>query len=142
MSFLLDTNVVSELAKPDISPNVARFILNRPQEAFYISVITIAEIRCGVALLPPGKRRDRLETWLGIDLPRRFEGRIVEVAHDIALAWGDLMAWSRRNGANLEPMDGLIAATSQARDLTLVTRNIRDFDRLGLRLLDPWIEQP
>lgn len=142
MSFLLDTNVVSELAKRDLSPNVARFIQAKPQNDFFISVITLAEIRCGVALLPTGKRRDALETWLGADLPQRFDGRIIEVAHDIALAWGDLMAWSRRNGANLEPMDGLIAATSRMRDLTLVTRNIRDFDRLGLRLLDPWIEQP
>lgn len=141
MSFLLDTNVVSELAKRDLSPNVAQFIRTKPQNEFFISVITIAEIRCGVALLPTGKRRDALGAWLGTDLPQRFDGRIIDVAHDIALAWGDLMAWSRRNGANLEPMDGLIAATSRMRDLTLVTRNIRDFDRLGLRLLDPWIEQ-
>ncbi|MBR2816164.1 MAG: type II toxin-antitoxin system VapC family toxin [Reyranella sp.] len=142
MSFLLDTNVVSELAKRDLSPNVARFIRAKPQNEFFISVITLAEIRCGVALLPNGKRRDALEAWLGADLPQRFDGRIIGVASDIALAWGDLMAWSRRNGANLEPMDGLIAATSRVRDLTLVTRNTRDFDRLGLRLLDPWIEQP
>jgi predicted nucleic acid-binding protein len=141
LSFLLDTNVVSELAKPEISPYVAQFILSRPQEAFFISVITIAEIRCGIALLPPGRRRDKLEGWLGIDLQQRFEGRIVEVAPDIALTWGDLMAWSRQHGANLEPMDGLIAATSQARGLTLVTRNVRDFERLGLQLLDPWTEQ-
>ncbi|WP_346361265.1 PIN domain-containing protein [Bosea sp. (in: a-proteobacteria)] len=86
MSFLLDTNVVSELAKRDLSPNVARFIRAKSQDEFFISVITLAEIRCGVALLPNGKRRDALETWLGADLPQRFDGRIVDVAQDIALA--------------------------------------------------------
>ena len=73
---------------------------------------------------------------------RRFGSRILGIDSDTAAAWGELMALSERKGANLKAMDGLLAATAVAHNLTLVTRNIRDFDRLGLRLLDPWIEQP
>lgn len=138
MSFLLDTNVVSELSRPTMPPEVRQFLMQNQEDDFFISVVTLAEIRHGIALLPTGRRREILEFWLGIDLPRRFSGRIVDIDSKIAIAWGDLMAWSRENGANLQPMDGLIAATSKVRELTLVTRNIRDFRRLGLNLVNPW----
>lgn len=138
MSFLLDTNVVSELARPAMPQRVRLFLLGQPEDAFFISVVTIAELRHGIALLPEGRRRDALESWFGGSLLQRFDGRIVNIDPDIAMAWGDLMAWSRKSGANLQPMDGLIAATSKVREHTLVTRNVRDFNRLGLDLVNPW----
>ncbi len=139
MTYLLDTNVVSELAKAEPWPSVSRFVDERESQ-LYISVITLAEIRYGVALLNPGRRRATFETWLTDDIPDRFGDRILGIDPSIAKSWGDLMALSQRRGANVQAMDGLLAATAHARGLVLVTRNTRDFAKLDLRLLDPWDE--
>lgn len=141
MIYLLDTNVVSELIRPNAAPNVSRFV-DAFEDRLHVSVITLAEIRFGIARMEHGRRRLAFENWLDQDVSARFGSRILDIEVDIAAAWGELMAMSERRGANLKAMDGLLAATAVARDLTLVTRNIRDFDRLGLRLLDPWVEQP
>ncbi|MGX1787711.1 PIN domain-containing protein [Bosea sp. NPDC055332] len=141
MIYLLDTNVVSELIRPNASPNVSQFV-DAFEDRLHVSVITLAEIRFGIARMEHGRRRLAFENWLDQDVSARFGSRILNIDVDIAAAWGELMALSERRGTNLKAMDGLLAATAVARDLTLVTRNIRDFDRLGLRLLDPWIEQP
>lgn len=140
MIYLLDTNVVSELIRPNASPNVSQFV-DAFEDRLHVSVVTFAEIRFGIARMEHGRRRLAFENWLDQDVPARFGSRILDIEVDIAAAWGELMALSERRGANLKAMDGLLAATAVARDLTLVTRNTRDFDRLGLRLLDPWIEQ-
>ena len=139
MTYLLDTNVVSELAKAEPWPSVSRFVDERESQ-LYISVITLAEIRYGVALLDPGRRRATFETWLTDDIPNRFGDRILGIDPSIAKSWGDLMALSQRRGASVQALDGLLAATAHARGLIVVTRNTRDFAKLDLRLLDPWDE--
>ena len=99
-----------------------------------LSVISLAEIRFEVERLPPGRRRTRLNHWLREELPTRFEGRIVPVDEEVAEACGRLLAQARRSGRGLEATDALIAATCEVRDLVLATRNLADFQDLGIEL--------
>jgi predicted nucleic acid-binding protein len=138
MTFLLDTNVVSELAKPNMSHSVELFLRRTAEERLFISVVTLAEIRYGLALLPAGQRRERMEQWLDFKLIARFKSRTLNIEPEIALAWGDLMAGSRRSGANLQPMEGLLAATARVSGLTLATRNVKHFADLGVPVFNPW----
>ena len=110
------------------------------EDRSFISVISIAEIRRGVALMDQGRKRDALTAWLADDLPQRFEHRVLLVDAPIALAWGDLMGHAKRKDRGLSSMDGLIAATAIAYQLTLATRNIKDFEDLGIELVDPSVE--
>ena len=108
------------------------------EDRAFISVVTLAEIRRGVALMQTGRRRDALAHWLADDLVDRFAGRILPVDERTAFAWGDLMAEAKRRGLGLASMDGFLAATTIAHGLTLVTRNVQDFRGLAVELLDPW----
>ena len=138
MRLLLDTNVLSEVTRPRPDARVLQWLDELDEDRSFISVVSIAEIRRGVALMDKGRKRDALNEWLTSDLPQRFDQRVIAVEQDVALAWGDLMGDAKRNGRNLSSMDGLIAATAIAHDLALATRNIRDFEGLGIRLIDPW----
>ena len=139
MNFLLDTNVVSEWARPRPDPNVVRWLLEADEDSLYLSVLTFAEIRMGIESMQPGQRRESLDRWLDDELTERFEPRILNVDLAIARAWGGLVTRSQRIGANLGAMDALFAATAQVYGLTFVTRNMRHFDRLGIALLNPWL---
>ncbi|MBN9274791.1 MAG: type II toxin-antitoxin system VapC family toxin, partial [Mesorhizobium sp.] len=108
------------------------------EDRSFISVVSIAEIRRGVALMDEGRKREALAEWLTRDLPQRFEQRVLPVDEPVALAWGDLMGLAKRRGRGLSSMDGLIAATAVARQLTLATRNTKDFEGFGVELFDPW----
>jgi len=140
MRLLLDTNVLSEVTKPRPAQGVLNWLHGLDEDRTFISIVSIAEIRRGVALMDSGRKRDALDEWLTHDLPQRFENRIVPVEGAVALAWGDLMALAKRSGRGLASMDGLIAATSIAHDLTLATRNIKDFDGFGIDIIDPWAD--
>jgi predicted nucleic acid-binding protein len=133
---LLDTNVLSEVTKPAPDSRVLEWLDQLDEDRSFISVVSIAEIRRGVALMDEGRKREALAEWLAQDLPQRFEQRVLHIDEPIALAWGDLMALAKRRG--LSSMDGLIAATAVAHNLTLATRNTRDFEGFGFELLDPW----
>jgi len=135
---LLDTNVLSEVTKPRPDERVLQWLHGLDEDRTFISVISIAEIRRGVALMDTGRKRDALAEWLAHDLPRRFESRVIPVEETVALAWGDLMALAKRNGRGLASMDGLIAATAIAHDLSIATRNTKDFESFGLEIIDPW----
>ncbi|TPK59972.1 type II toxin-antitoxin system VapC family toxin [Mesorhizobium sp. B2-3-3] len=138
MKLLLDTNVLSEATRPSPDVRVLEWLDGLDEDRTFISVVSIAEIRRGVALMDEGRKREALAEWLALDLPQRFEQRVLPVDEPVALAWGDLMGFAKRRGRGLSSMDGLIAATAIARQLTLATRNTRDFEGLGLELLDPW----
>ncbi|MBX5151491.1 type II toxin-antitoxin system VapC family toxin [Rhizobium lentis] len=139
MRLLLDTNVLSEVTKPNPDARVLGWLDGLDEDRSFISVVSVAEIRRGVALMDKGRKRDVLADWLARDLPQRFERRIIPVDEAVALAWGDLMGHAKRSGRGLSSMDGLIAATAVAHDLTLATRNTRDFQGLGIELVDPWV---
>jgi predicted nucleic acid-binding protein len=138
VSFLLDTNVVSEWTRPLPDEGVVAWLAEVDEDRVFISVVTLAELRHGVARLPAGTRRTRLDGWLTDLVPLRFEGRVLSVDPAIADAWGRLMADASDRGRPLGAMDGFIAATAGWHDLTLVTRNVADFETSGLRLLNPW----
>lgn len=142
MNFLLDTNVVSEWVKPQPDRNVISWLAEVDEDRVFISVIAFAEIRRGVELLPAGRRRQRLALWLAEDLPLRFEKRVLPIDPQIAETWGVIMARGRKAGLALGLMDAFVAATAEAHDLKLVTRNIKDFEGLNVSLLDPWASRP
>lgn len=140
MRILLDTNVISEPQKPLPSTAVERFIRDTPEEGLYLSIITIAELYRGVALMTEGRRRIRLSEWVTAELPERFGDRLLPITTPIAALWGEVMAQSRRNGLNISVMDGFLAATAAAHSLAIATRNVRHFTGLGLTVIDPWDE--
>jgi len=138
VSFLLDTNVVSEWVRPQPDRNVISWLAEVDEDRVFISVISFAEIRWGVELLPVGRRRERLATWLAEELPVRFEERILDIDQRVAETWGVVTARGQKIGLTLGSMDALVAATAEAHNLTLATRNVKDFQRLGIALFDPW----
>ncbi|WP_027575562.1 type II toxin-antitoxin system VapC family toxin [Bradyrhizobium sp. WSM1743] len=138
MNLLLDTNVLSEVQRPAPSPNVLAWLDAIDEDRAFISVASIAELRRGIALLEDGRRRTALAAWLAHDLPTRFAERILPIDHAVAEHWGDLMAQSRRSGIALSVIDGFFAATALANNLTLVTRDVKDFAAFGVPLLNPW----
>jgi hypothetical protein len=140
VNLLLDTNVLSEVQRPAPDPKVLGWLDNVDEDRVFISVATIAELRRGIALMDDGRRRAALTVWLVNDLPARFADRILLIDQTVAERWGDLMAQSRRSGVALSVMDGFFAATALAKELTLVTRNVRDFAPFGVRLHNPWDE--
>jgi predicted nucleic acid-binding protein len=140
VNFLLDTNVLSEVRRPAPNMKVLGWLDAVDEDRVFISVASIAELRRGVALMNDGHRRAALAAWLANDLPARFAERILPIDHGVAEHWGDLMAQSRRSGIALSIMDGFFAGTALAKDLTLVTRNVKDFTSFGVPLFNPWDE--
>lgn len=138
MSFLLDTNVVSEWTKPRQDPGVVAFLSQEDEDTFFLSVISLAELRRGVDRLVQGQRRAKLDGWLREDLPSRFHGRLLGIDAATADMWGRLTARRERAGRPLGAMDGWIAATAEVHGLTLATRNVTDFEGAVQRILNPW----
>ncbi|HEY2130826.1 MAG TPA: type II toxin-antitoxin system VapC family toxin [Streptosporangiaceae bacterium] len=136
MSFLLDTNVVSEIRKKAPDRGVATWFVSVPADKLFLSVLVVGEIRQGIARLV---RRDPaqaeiFERWLS-QLVDGYGDRIVPITVRIAEAWG------RLNVPDPVPVvDGLLAATALVHDWTLVTRNVNDVTSTGVRLLDPFAD--
>lgn len=139
MNFLLDTNVVSEWMKPRPNPGVVAWLAEVDEDRTFLSVVTLAELRYGIERMALGTRRKRLDAWLAEDLPLRFEGRILTIDEAVADICGEILARSEANGRRMEIMDALIAATSKVHRLTVITRNIPDFESLVKDLKNPWI---
>src|SRR5215471_16952734 len=136
--FLLDTNCVSELVRAKPERRVLEWTDATDEDLLYLSVLTLGEIRKGIAGLAQGKRRTHLETWLEVDLQARFSGRILAIDFVIADRWGLLAAESKRKGKTLSVIDGLLAATALHHNLTVVSRNDRDFTAAEVQVLNPW----
>jgi toxin FitB len=139
MTFLLDTNVVSEWVKPRPDPGVIEWLESTDEDRIFISVVTLAELRYGVERLATGKRRHRLEEWLRDELPLRLEDRILSVDALIANAWGTTVSRSEAAGHSISVIDAFLAATAEVHRLTLVTRNVSHF-ALVKPILNPWAE--
>ena len=138
MTFLLDTNLVSERIKPRPNPGVVAWLDHVDEESTFLSVITVMELRYGIQRSSPGKSRTRLEEWLAQDLVPRFSGRILPVDLETADGCGRLSARSEALGRPMETRDALIAATAEVYGLTLVTRNASDFEPVLNSILTPW----
>ncbi len=133
--FLLDTNVVSELVRPRPHAGVVRWISTTNESLLHLSVLTLGEIRKGIASRPDAGRRAKLESWLH-DLVLRFSSRILPIDFAIADRWGRLSGHSKAKGVTLQVM--LLAATAVHHDLVLVTRNVTDIRITGVETFDPW----
>ena len=138
MSFLLDTNVISEWMKPRPNPGVVAWLSDVDEDRTFLSVITLTELHYGIEPLAAGNRRKRLEEWLGDELLLRFEGRVLPIDPSVADACGRVVARSEAVGRRMEVMDAFIAATAEVHRLTVVTRNAADFQSVIRNVLNPW----
>ena len=136
--FLLDTNIPSEMTRPRPQPSVSAWLDDADDDQLYFSVVSLGEILKGVALLSDSRRRNQLQQWLDETLRPWFEGRILPVNQPIAERWGVLAGQCQMKGRPLKVADGLIAATALEHDLTVVTRNVKDFAGLGVTVFNPW----
>ena len=136
--FLVDTNVLSEFARrgaPD--QRVKGWLTAATPGSLYVGILTLAEIRRGIELLPPGKRRAQLEQWLESELLESFhDTNVLPVTRAIGDRWSILSARAQERGIQLAVIDGLIAATALEHELIVVTRNTRDFASLGVPVLN------
>ena len=135
MSYLLDTNILSETIRRAPNEQVIAWLEKLPGDALFISVLTIGEIRKGIESLADAKRREKLRLWLEHELPGWFEGRVLPVDIAVAERWGRLLADVRRP---VPSIDSLLAATALHHELRVVTRNEEDFQYPGLEVINPF----
>jgi toxin FitB len=138
MKALLDTCVISELVSPQPNRKVVEYVDALDSEDIYLSVITIGEIVKGIEKLPKSRRKTDLQMWLKDDLLVRFEGNIVALDTETLMKWGSLMAHLEATGRSMPAIDSLIAATALAKKMSLVTRNVIDFENSGIEMVNPW----
>lgn len=142
MNFLLDTNVVSEWMKPRPDIGVITWLAEADEDRVFLSVVTLAELRHGVERMAGGARRNLYDAWLTTELPRRFHSRIIHVDAETSDQWGRVTAKGQSLGRPIGSMDAFLAATALRYDMTLVTRNVADFEALSVPLLNPWRLNP
>ncbi len=135
MSYLIDTNAISELLRARPERRVTEWFDRAAPESLHISVLSLGELRKGVESLPAGVRRERIGAWLEVELPAWFEDRVLPIDAGVADLWGRLLG---RIGRPVAAVDSLIAATALKHRLRLVTRNVEDFRFSGLEVVDPW----
>ena len=138
MVFLLDTNVISETVRPRPDRTVLDWIESRIPSDLFLAAQTIGELVRGVRKVREQARRERFENWIEHDLARQFDGRILPFDASAAAIWERLMGDGDRTGRRPSAADAQIAAAAIQHDLTLVTRNVKDFQSFDIRLLDPW----
>ena len=138
MSYLVDTNCISELAKSEPDRNVVQWFEDRNELDLYLSVISIGELRKGIEKLPSSKRKRRLNHWVNEDLLHRFKNRVLDITLTEINQWGKILAKAENMGKPLPAIDALIAATAIAYDFSVVTRNTKDMKESGVELINPW----
>jgi toxin FitB len=140
LNYLLDTNVLSEGTRPEPDARVAAWLNARPSLALFVSIVSIAEIRKGILLLPEGRKRTKLQSWLESELLPVFASRVIPLGEVEMNEWAALQADAEKNGHRLPVVDSLIAATARCHGLALATRNIHDFRNCGISVYNPWAE--
>ena len=135
---VIDTIVASDLMRPAPTPSVAAWIAERDAATMFLTAVSEAELRFGVAILPPGRRRDALEAAMRRWLERGFAERILPFDSAAAQVYAEIAADRRQAGRPIGEADCQIAAISRSRGASLVTRNVRDFEGAGVEVVDPW----
>lgn len=135
---LLATNVVSEPLRQAPEVRVVEWIDMQPLETLYLSAITVAELRAGIAQLPPGKRRDSLHENLEKRVLPLFTGRVLPFDLACTQSYAELMAISRSTGQAIATADGYMAAIAAANGFTVATRDTAPFETAGVRVINPW----
>jgi toxin FitB len=136
MNYLVDTNVLSELAKPLPADGVLSWFRSH-QSHLHVSSITIGEIRKGLELMPAGKRKTGLQAWFK-SICECMEGRILSFNTSTAHVWGQMVGTLEKKGVQLPTIDSQLAATASRHGLTVVTRNVNDFKHAGVKVLNPF----
>jgi len=137
LNYLLDTCVISELARPSPTKEVIDWLGSIPTERLYLSVITIGEIRKGLTKLSDSKRKNNLTNWLNT-LLEDYRDRIYTISLTVAENWGVIQGNAEKNGKPMSSLDGLIAAIAYTHNLVLVTRNVSDFEAGNIPIHNPW----
>jgi toxin FitB len=135
---LIDTNVISELWKAEPNPDVLAWVDAQTVETLYLSAITVAELRFGLATMPEGKRRTIYQERLENEVLPTFTGRVLPFDLDASQAYADLMARAKAEGKAIGKADGYLAATASACGLMVATRDISPFEAAGLKIVNPW----
>ena len=138
--WLLDTNILSELRRPKPEPKVAGFVAKQPLESLHISVVTLAEIRFGIEVLPDVTRRTELNDWVAQRVRPMFEQRVLPITEDVMLKWRLLVEEGRKVGHTFSQPDLIIAATAQHHGLTIVSRNVSDYEKARVAVFNPWVD--
>lgn len=136
--WLLDTNVLSELRRPRPNAKVAAFVAAQPLDRLYVSVVTFAEIRFGIELVPDPARRGELQDWLTLKVRPLFTQRTLPVSEDVMLKWRLLVEEGRKTRYAFSQPDLIIAATALLHGLTVVTRDTGDFEKARTPVINPW----
>ena len=138
MKYLLDTCLISELVKKEPNPAVVSWLKEQEEQTLFLSVLNLGELQKGICKLPDGSKKDELQSWVTLDLVERFAGRIIDIDLETARCWGRIQGTAEQAGEKLPVMDSLIAATAKAHGLIVVTRNVRDLERCGGKVCNPW----
>jgi predicted nucleic acid-binding protein len=138
---VLDTNVLSELLKPARDPNGKAWGKRQPNASLFISTITQAESRYGLALLPDGQRKDGLLAAAHTMFSKGFAGRILPFDNNAAVFYAQVAATRRRTGRPISQFDAQIAAVARSRGGPVATRNVDDFSDCGIEVINPWLTE-
>ena len=138
---LLDTNVISELMRTEPAQIVLDWFGQHDAADLFISAVTEAELRTGVAIQPEGPRRDRLQLAIDAMIDQDFQSRVLPFDSLAAKAYAEIAAQRRASGRPIADADCQIAAIARAANAPVATRNVKDFDGCGIRLIDPWNDQ-
>jgi predicted nucleic acid-binding protein len=136
--WLLDTNILSELRRPKPDRRVMGFVQHHPLDDLYVSSVTFAEIRSGIEVVSSAARRAELNDWLTHKVRPMFDQRILAVTEDVMLKWQLLLEEGRKAGHIFLQPDLIIAATALHHGLTIVSRDVDDYERAGVTVLNPW----
>jgi predicted nucleic acid-binding protein len=140
--WLLDTNILSELRRPRPDRNVVAFVADQPLELLYVSTVTFAEIRFGIELVEDAGRRAELNAWLANKVRPMFEQRVLAISEDIMFKWRLLVEEGRKVGHIFSQPDLMIAATALHHGLTVVSRDVSEYQKARVPVLNPWLDQP
>jgi len=140
--WLLDTNILSELRRPKPERKVLAFVASQPLELLYVSAVTFAEIRFGIELVTDAGRRVELNDWLAHKVRPMFEQRVLPITEDIMFKWRVLVEGGRKTGYTFSQPDLIIAATALHHGLTVVSRDVSDYQKARAPIMNPWSDQP
>lgn len=138
--WLLDTNIISELRRRKPEPKVTEFIRSQPLERLFVSIVTFAEIRFGIELLPDATRRSNLNDWLAHKVRPMFEQRVLAISEDVMFKWRLLVEDGRKAGHTFSQPDLIIAATAQHHGLTVVSRDTKEYVAARVDVFNPWVD--
>lgn len=136
--WLLDTNVLSELRRPRPEAAVVAFIAAQPLDRLFVSAVTLAEIRFGIELIGDAGRRAELADWLTHRIRPMFDRRVLPVSEDVMFKWRLLVEEGRKARHTYSQPDLIIAATALHHGLTIVSRDVSDFEKARARVFNPW----